>query len=738
VFYRLSAACNLHVRYIWIHNVQPYCVCEECDFFSQSKRSTVTIAKWMEAQWTFADLFPSISVLGTHWNRLFGILLRWSSMRALGSVLVFWAILATTLSGQAQQKSQTAPNIFLVTIDTLRADHILCYGYEHIKTPALDSLARDGIRFAQAFTPSPITNTSHTSILTGLLPSTHGVTDFAVPLAAQNKTLAEELKSRGYVTAAFIGSVILDSKDFAPGLDRGFDFYDNFPHPARTKSRWGRLERRAEDVTQHADAWLNAHPTPPHFVWIHLYDPHDPYEPPPPYSQIYKDNLYDGEIAYADSALAGFVASLKKRGWYEHSIIVVLADHGEGLGEHHEQTHGIFLYDSTTHVPLIIKLPDERVSASVVNSQVRTVDVFPTILDLLHIPAPERLDGDSLRPYFSGSEHADKEKEKDRIVLGETDYPLRFGWAPLRSIRADRFKFIDAPRPELYDLNRDPHEQTNDYQPWDANVQKFRALLADRRGKTGSSSAAGSIPQNTLDELKALGYLTRADAATSSNLTEPSLLPDPKDKIEEQNLLHRAMIASEDERSNEARVALEKVVDLDPESAEALSQLGELELQTGEFAKAAHHLALARRLHPDDPTVAFDEGRARESVGDFPAAKEALDACLKLDPSHLSARLLHGDVELRLKNLKAAEDDFEAALLLDPQNPRARVGMAKVQLASGRFREAAKQLEPMATRQSGNAEVFDVLAQSYAALGEKAKAEQAEKRAKTIRGSKRP
>ena len=212
----------------------------------------------------------------------------------------------------AEKASQ--PDVFLITIDTLRADHVHCYGYENIQTPALDELAKDGIRFSQAFTPSPITNTSHTSILTGLLPSSHGVTDFAVPLAPSHPTLAELLKEKGYHTAAFIGAVILDSKTLAPGLDRGFDFYDNFPEHAQTKSRWGRVERRGAEVVQHAETWMTAHPSGPHFVWIHLYDPHDPYEPPPPYSQTYKDRLYDGEIAYADSALGGFIGYLKKIG----------------------------------------------------------------------------------------------------------------------------------------------------------------------------------------------------------------------------------------------------------------------------------------------------------------------------------------------------------------------------------------------------------------------------------------
>jgi len=654
-------------------------------------------------------------------------------MRAVRTLSVLWAIVATCLASQNQRDSQTHPNVFLITIDTLRADHVHCYGYDRIKTPALDALAEEGVLFAQAFTPSPITNTSHTSILTGLLPSTHGVTDFAVALAGKNPTLAELLKKQGYETAAFIGSIVLDSKEFAPGLDRGFDFYDNFPHPARTKSRWGRLERRGEDVVQHASAWLNAHLASPRFVWIHLYDPHDPYEPPPPFSETYKESLYDGEIAYADSVLAGFVSFLKKHAWYEHSIIVVVGDHGEGLGEHREATHGIFLYDSTTHVPLIMKVPNQRTAGRVVKAQVRTLDILPTILDLLHVSLPTRLDGESLRPYFSAGQ------DSDRIVFGETDYPLRFGWAPLRSVRAHRLKFIEAPRSELYDLVRDPQEGTNNYVPWDPSVQEFRAMLAEVRKKASpTSGSTRSIPQSTIDELKALGYLTRADAESSTNAAEPSLLPDPKDKIEEQNLLHQAMIASEDGRPGEARAALEKVVELDPQSVAALGQLGQLELQMKDYPKAADHLSLAHQLRPGDSTLAFDEGRAKEGNGDLAGAKEALEASLTLDPAHLDARLLLGQVDLRLKDLKAAADEFEAALLLKPENSEAQLGKAKVQLASGKFSEATKQLEAMEISQPGNLEILDLLGQSYTALGEKEKAEQVAKRATTLRNNSRP
>jgi len=651
-----------------------------------------------------------------------------AAMCAVRVLIALWVILAASPSAQSSEKKASQPDVFLITIDTLRADHVHCFGYEPIRTPALDGLAKDGIRFTQAFTPSPITNTSHVTILTGLMPSTHGVTDFALALADTHPTLAELLKKRGYHTAAFIGSIILDSKSFAPGLDRGFDFYDNFPESIKDKSRWGRLERRGMVVTQHAEAWLSTHPAGPHFVWVHFYDPHDPYEPPPPYSQIYKDRLYDGEIAYADSALATFLAYLKKQGWYEHSIVIAVGDHGEGLGEHHEETHGIFLYDSTTHVPLIVKLPGRSGAGKLIEDQVRTLDILPTVLGLLHMPEPERLDGESLQAYLDGKTSG------DRTALGETDYPLRFGWAPLRSMRVEGFKFIEAPKPELYDLRRDPGELHNSYVPWDSTVQKFRTALSEWRRKTPPSElSAGSVGQNTMEELKALGYLGRADAGTSTNVPEPSLLPDPKDRIEEQNLLHRAMMAAEDGRDSEARTALEKVLELDPKSATALGQLGELELHAEDYAKAAEHLKRSLAIRPDNAAIAFTEGQALEKTNDLAGAREALMASLKLAPTRFLARMLLGEVCMRLKDPNAAEDQFEAALLLQPQNPQPRLELAKAQIASGKFLEAVRQLESLAKSQSRNPDVFDLLASGYAGLGKNEEAQRAENRAKSLR-----
>lgn len=551
------------------------------------------------------------------------------------------------------------PDVILITVDTLRADHVGCYGYALAKTPALDALNADGIRFTQAFTPSPITNTSHASILTGLLPSSHGVTDFGIPLAG-HATLAELLKAQGYQTAAFIGAVILDSATLSPGFDRGFDFYDNFPADApaiakngKPTSRFGRVERRADEVVAHAEAWLAAHPATkssgPRFLWVHLYDPHDPYEPPEPFASQFQNHPYDGEIAYADSAIAHLLDFIKKHNDYDRSLIVVTGDHGEGLGEHKEETHGIFLYDSTLHVPLIFKVPFATGEKPPPvshwrdpHSQVQTIDITPTILDWLNIHAETQFDGESLKQEMLTGDFL------GRALLAETDYPLRFGWAPLRAVRFLDKKFIQAPRSELYDYASDAGEQHN--------------ILGAGYG--------------LLDVLNRLRAKQVAPQPAEPNPLHAAL-PDPKDKIEEQNLLHRAMMAGADNRTNDARQSLEQALALDAKSPTALLQLGQLELVTDNFRKAADYLARARAIRPDDAAAALAQGRALASLGDNAAAKDALEATLTLRPGQLDARLLLGETYLKLGNAPAALDQFEAAGLLDPGSEAANNGAAR-------------------------------------------------------------
>jgi arylsulfatase A-like enzyme/Flp pilus assembly protein TadD len=608
----------------------------------------------------------------------------------------FWiVVLLAPAWGQAKTPQKSLPDVFLVTIDTLRADHVGCYGYKQIETPALDALAADGVRFTRAFTHSPITNTSHTSILTGLLPSVHGVTDFGVPLAPLHATWAELLKNRGYQTAAFIGAVILDSSTLAPGLDRGFDFYDNFPAKTDSSNRFGRVERRGMDVAGHAENWLTKHPRGPRFVWVHLFDPHDPYEAPPPYSQKYKDP-YDAEIAYADSALGHFIAYLKTIGAYSNAIIVVVGDHGEGLGEHGEETHGLFLYDSTLHVPLILKMGGPAARGTIVDAQIRTTDILPTILSLTSTPVPAELNGASVVPVIK------RQEEAAHNLFAETDYPLRFGWAPLRAVRAGNAKLIEAPRPELYNLETDPGELKNLYSTDSAQAQTLQAELAKWKAKAPGGD----------DTVKA-----------GANLA------DPKDKIEVQNLLHRSMLASDDNRAQDARGFLEKALELDPTSPTALRQLGELELAAGDFAKAVAQLKRAREVRPEDSSAAFELGQALEKTGDFAGARDALEASLKIVPGQLPARLLLGRVYLHLKDAKNAQDQFEAASLVDSNSVDARLGLAEAQIMQSDFAGALPDLEALARSDPKNAAGARLLARAYRGLGREQDAQRADAQA---------
>ncbi len=623
-------------------------------------------------------------------------------------------------------QAEIRPDVYLITLDTVRADHVGCYGDKQVATPSIDAIAADGLRFTQAFTVSPITNSSHASILTGDYPSTHGVQDFGAPLAEQVPTWAELLHDHGYQTAAFIGAVILDSKALAPGFDRGFDFYDNFPEHPTSASRWGRVERRGMDVAQRTEDYLRKHRAGPRFVWVHFYDAHDPYEPPPPFSSEYKSHLYDGEIAYADSALGHFIAFLRQQGWYRNALIIVVGDHGEGLGEHHEDTHGIFLYDATTHVPLLIKLPQEARAGQTVTAQVRTTDLLPTALELLGIHTEAKFDGTSLKSYLYGTDHA------DRPAFAETEYPLHFGWSPLRAVRATGFKYIEAPRPELYDLHADPGELHSVYQQDEKQAAELRSVLASLpRSRTAPTTTASSPAESS--KLKALGYQPESSAAPAS---KPALLPDPKDKIEIQNLIHKADLADEDGRPEEAREQLRKAVALDPSSAPALSELGQVEIKTKDYAEAGEHLSQAVKIRPDDSNALYYLGVARSRAGDLPAAAAALEQSLKLVPSQFDARVLLGDAYRRSGLLKKAEDQLEAASLMQPENSGVRQELGRVLLEDKQYGAAVRQLERVAEQQPNEAMVFMLLEQAYRGAGKEAEARKAAATAARLKAAK--
>src|ERR1700680_262575 len=386
------------------------------------------------------------------------------------------------LSAWAGTVAPPPPNVILITLDTTRADRMGFLGSKLGLTPNLDPLARQSVVFTHAYSQVPLTTPSHATILTGTYPQFHQVNDFGVALAEDLPYAPYIFRGNGYHTAAFVGSLVLDpATRSAPGFDRGFATYDAGFHRRRQgEDRYEAIERRGGEVIGRALEWLNAHPKGPYFLWVHLYDAHDPYDPPEPYKTKYAAAPYDGEIAYVDAAVGKFVGQLRARGLYDGALIAVMADHGEALGEHGETTHGIFLYDETIRVPLLFKLPRERYAGKRIDSRARLVDVLPTILEAVGIAIPHDVQGESLlsmlkptilkpatlKPAPAGqagtATSKTPEAPHDRPVYAESDYPRRtFGWSSLRALRTEKYLFIEAPHKELYDQSREPKAEHN-------------------------------------------------------------------------------------------------------------------------------------------------------------------------------------------------------------------------------------------------------------------------------------
>jgi tetratricopeptide (TPR) repeat protein len=373
-----------------------------------------------------------------------------------------------------------------------------------------------------------------------------------------------------------------------------------------------------------------------------------------------------------------------------------MSDHGEGLGEHKENTHGIFLYDSTLRIPLIVKWPG-KASAGAEDRQVSSIDVMPTILEAVNARRPAALDGSSLK----------KIEVLPQLRLAETDYPRRFGWAPLRAARTADHKYIDAPRPEFYELKTDPGERENAYQPWLEPVQLLRAQVAEARSKS-SAAAPSSVPQSTVDELKALGYLGNVvGATTAADLTD---LPDPKDKVEVQNALHDGMMQAERGEHARAIESFEKALALDDRSQVVLSQLGEAELKAGRAENAVKHLQRAKELAPGDSNVSLLLGRALLQIGNLTDAAREMEVGLKALPNSYDTRVALAEVYSKLNNEPAAVDQLEAAILNEPERAEARVALAKIFLAAGKKNAATEQLRRVLKDDPSNREAKRLLA----------------------------
>jgi arylsulfatase A-like enzyme/Tfp pilus assembly protein PilF len=644
----------------------------------------------------------------------------------LASLTVLWLLaLPAGAQGSAAPKkaSQATPpvNLLLITIDTLRPDHLGCYGYDQIQTPNVDSLASDGIRFQQAYTPIPITLPSHTVMFTGTYPMMSGMHDFSGNnLNPSQPTLATVLRERGYDTGAVIAAAVLDRRF---GLNNGFDFYyDHFDFSRLAETNLDRMERPGNEVVDQALAWLARPRKKPFFLWVHLYDPHHPYQPPPPFNEKYKSNLYDGEIAFADSQVGRLLRYLKEQALYSRTLVALSGDHGEGLGEHGEKTHGFFIYNSTLHVPLIIKLPvGTKVADKTPTSQVSLVDLMPTLLSLLKMPVPPQVQGKNLAPFLlRGGE------PQGSPLYSETFLPrLHFNWSELRGLNARNYHFIEAPKPELYDTAKDPHELHNLIAAKEAVSSEMKAkLTAVIRQYTAEHELAqkSTLDPELASRLQALGYT--AFAGGQESLVSDPKLPDPKDRIQVYETVSEAIDDSQHGRFQESIEKLKTTLSTEENSVPIHYLLGLNYYRVKDYPNAVVELQKTLKLSPDYALAAFHLGLAYARTGQSDDAIATFKRALELDSTNFTAAYDLGLLYLEKGMTGEAVAAFRHAIEVADAYAPAHRALGEVLLSQGQVDEALAELRKAAALAPGDAATHAALARALSAKGLTGEAEQ--------------
>ncbi len=605
------------------------------------------------------------------------------------------------------------PNIILITLDTTRADRMGFLGSTKGLTPNLDAMAKQALVFPHAYSHVPITTASHTTILTGTFPQYNRVNDFGVPLSDKLPYLPDLLHHRGYHTGAFVSSIILDPLDgTAPGFDRGFDVYDaGFRKRPRGADRYKTIERRAGDVVNHALGWLSQLPDGPFFLWVHLYDAHDPYDPPSPYKERFASAPYDGEIAYADASVGKLLGELRKHGLYDETMIAVMADHGESLGAHGENTHGIFLYDETLHVPLMIKLPLNRDAGTRVDARVGLVDVAPTLLQAAGIAVPKEMQGQSALELMKDG------ATQDRPAYAETDYPHRgFGWSSLRALRTGKYLYVQAPERELYNQANDPGELHNLASQSAAVADTLSGQLQDFRARTSQTLVELAKPDpEQMQKLQSLGYVASSTAETQDDKKLSGA--DPKGKIQISNDLHDAMLDVEDARYQEAVPLLQTILKEEPSMPVANMQYGIAQARLGNFREALAPLQKAIKTLPDNTLGRYELGLALFESGDWKGAAPEFEAVVERAPRWTDAHFSLAAVYARIDRVPEAMTELDTTLSLNPDHYRANLLRGRILSLQRNPVAAVTNLEKAAKVQPASREAHLFLADAYQQLG---------------------
>jgi arylsulfatase A-like enzyme len=587
--------------------------------------------------------------------------LRTPACRSRCHLLVFVSIVIS-FAHSACSAPGDAPvdRVILVTLDTVRADYIGSYGATQAHTPNFDTVAAEGVRFDVAISPTPLTLPSHASLMTALDPPAHGVRHNGIHrLSGEIPTLAERLRADGFATAAFVGALVLDARF---GLDRGFDAYDD-TMSGRLSGHVGYAERTADAVADAALAWLDRAPER-FFLWLHFYDAHAGYDPPPGFASAFASRPYQGEIAFVDSQFGRVLADIRRRWPDGGTLLVVTADHGESLGEHGEASHSYSVYDATQRVPLLMSGPGLP-RAHVVAEAVRLVDVAPTVIGLAGAePLPE-VEGLDLLPLIMGDEG------DERVAYVETQATrLDYGWSPLLGVRTSRFKYIRAPRPELYDLDVDPGELHDVAGTSPEEVARLDRLLANRL-VTGSVSREDNrlsvgLSDSDRERLRSLGYVVpRSDASTDSD-PHATVGPDPKDAI---GLLRVLGEAQRDVDAGRLTAALARLEHSGNEGTAVRAMRASIAVATGDFASAERDARAVLATQSDRPDVLLILGRAHAGQGRLEEARAAIEASLLLDPVSESAWGFLGRVLEALGRSDAAREAFARAGRADAASP---------------------------------------------------------------------
>jgi len=628
------------------------------------------------------------------------------------SVVRWSARLGLTLGAAFVAACQQAPephrgqNVVFITVDTLRADHVGTYGYESAHTPHIDALAESGVVFEQAISPVPVTLPAHASLFTGLFPPTHGVRDNTYfRLDDDASTLAELLKAEGYQTAAFVGAFVLDHSF---GLDQGFDVYDDDMDGVKTNDTdapGSFAERRGETVRRAFSVWLDgALSDEPFFAWLHFFDPHLPYR-----------GSYDDEIAYADEQIGAVIAKLSEHELLDDTLIVLTSDHGESLGEHGEKSHGFFVYDQTLHVPLILASRRSLPAGRRIASQVRTVDVLPTVLATLALPIPESLQGRNLLPQL--------DEQTDAAAYAECYVSqLNFGWAPLVALRRDGYKYIDAPKPELYDLTNDPAETRNLYDDERERAREMRAELSDLlSGWPESISSRVQPDPETIARLRALGYTGSGGGDTERRLEDVRELADPKDRLHLWSKLEELILLQSEGETDAVAAGARAVLNEDGTNLLALELLASALSKSDRLDEALQVYERIVELDDTRPLSHLLHGNLLWRAGRIDEAERSFLTALSTDASFARAYRRLGELYVSTGRGEKARASFEAALELD-DTVESRLGLARSLTLTGDANGAASELERLAREYPDDVTILTEYAGTLARRGDVHKA----------------